>query len=100
MALHLKRITDPYFCCHCDVTRKIIMYPDFYYEDDEDRKMVEKTQIALQNPEIQQSLDSMSYHTMMREAERQLLEKTMFNRKLATDVVLKDLKEGGSTDAK
>lgn len=111
MALHLKRITDPYFCCHCDITRKIIMYPDFYYEDDEDgfivdynyyydRKMAEKTQIALQNPEIQQSLDSMSYHTMMREAERQLLEKTMFNRKLATDVVLKDLKEGGSTDAK
>lgn len=36
MALHLKRITDPYFCCHCDITRKLITYGDYYYEDDED----------------------------------------------------------------
>lgn len=96
MALYLKRITDPYFCCHCDITRKIIRYPDFYYEDDEDgfivdynyyydRKMAEKMETALKNPEIQYALDSMSYQTMMREAERQHLDRTMFSRKLATE---------------
>lgn len=108
MALHLKRITDPYFCCHCDVTRKIIMYPDYYYEDDEDgfivdynyyydRKLAEQRQAALQNPEIQHAMDSMSYHTMMRQAERQFLERTLFERTLATDEIKNN---GGKDNAK
>ena len=101
MALHLKRITDPYFYCHCDITRKIIAYGDYYYEDDEDgfivdynyyydRKMAEKTQAALQNPEISHALDSMSYKTMMRQAERQMLDRTLFERKLATNIAYKE----------
>lgn len=101
MALHLKRITDPYFCCHCDITRKIIAYGDYYYEDDEDgfivdynyyydRKMQEKINQALQNPEIQHAYDSISYQTMMREAERQMLDKTLFNRKIASQIAYKE----------
>lgn len=101
MALHLKRITDPYFCCHCDITRKIIAYGDYYYEDDEDgfivdynyyydRKMQEKINLALQNPEIQHAYDSMSYKTMMREAERQMLDRTLFNRKIASQIAYKE----------
>ena len=74
MALHLKRIVDPYFCCRCDITRKIIAYGDYYYEDDEDgfivdynyyydRKMAEKMEKALLDPEIQAAQDSISYQT-------------------------------------
>lgn len=101
MALHLKRITDPYFCCHCDITRKIIAYGDYYYEDDVDgfivdynyyydRKMAEKTAEALDNPEIGYALDSMTYKTQMRDAERRLLDRTLFERPLASKVVYKE----------
>ena len=104
MALHLKRITDPYFCCHCDITRKLITYGDYYYEDDEDgfivdynyyydRKMANKIDQALQNPEINYAMDSMSYKTMMRQKEREMFDKTLFNRKLATDIAFKDDEE-------
>ena len=104
MALHLKRITDPYFCCHCDITRKLLAYGDYYYEDDEDgfildynyyydKKMQEKINLALQNPEISYALDSMSYHTMMRQAERQMLDRTLFERELATKVAYKEDKK-------
>lgn len=107
MALHLKRITDPYFCCHCDITRKIIAYGDYYYEDDEDgfivdynyyydKKMAEKTMQAMKNPEISHGLDSVSYHTMMRQAERAMLDRTLFERELASKVAYK----GGSNNAK
>lgn len=101
MALHLKRITDPYFCCHCDITRKIIAYGDYYYEDDEDgfivdynyyydSKMSEKLTEALQNPEISHAMDSISYHTMMRQKERQMLDRTLFNREIASKVAFKE----------
>ena len=36
MALQLKRITWPYDCVKCDITRKLLAYGDYYYEDDED----------------------------------------------------------------
>lgn len=109
MALHLKRITDPYFCCHCDITRKLIAYGDYYYEDDEDgfivdynyyydRKMADKMALALQNPEINQALDSMTYKTMMRQKEREMLDRTLFNRKLATDIVFKDNNDNKGED--
>ena len=101
MALHLKRIVDPYFCCRCDITRKIIAYGDYYYEDDEDgfivdynyyydRKMAEKMEQALLNPEIQAAQDSISYQTQMRAAERQLLDKTLFERPLASKIAFKE----------
>lgn len=96
MALHLKRITDPYFCCHCDITRKIIKYGDYYYEDDEDgfivdynyyydKKMARKISEALLNPEIQEGLNALTYRAQLRAAERAFLDKTLFERKLATD---------------
>lgn len=107
MALHLKRITDPYFCCHCDITRKIIAYGDYYYEDDEDgfivdynyyydKKLAQKKIEALNNPEIAHGLDSISYHAMMRQAERAMLDRTLFERELATKIAYKE----DSTNAK
>lgn len=98
--LHLKRITDPYFCCKCDITNKLIAYGDYYYEDDEDgfivdynyyydRKLAEQRTKALENPEIGEALDSISYRTMMIEMERQMLDRNLFKRKLASEIVHK-----------
>ena len=52
--------------------------------------MAQKTAEALQNPEIQHALDSMSYKMQMREAERAFFDKNLFKRKIATDMVHKE----------
>lgn len=94
MALVLKRITWPYDCVKCDITRKLIAYGDYYYEDDEDgfivdaeyyyqRKMAEKYEKALLDPEILAGADAISYQTAMRQAERQLLDRGLLERPVA-----------------
>lgn len=94
MALVLKRITWPYDCVKCDLTRKLIAYGEFYYEDDEDglivdaeyyhqRKMQDKYEEAMMNPEINIGADVMGYHAAMREAERRILEQGLLNRPIA-----------------
>ena len=55
--------------------------------------MQEKINLALQNPEITHALDSMSYHTMMRQAERQMLDRTLFERKIASKIAYKEDKK-------
>lgn len=94
MALVLKRIIEPHFCVKCDITRKIIAYGEFYYEDDEDgfivdaeyyfqRKMADKYEQALQNPELLAGADSISYQTAMRQAERRMLDRGLLERPVA-----------------
>ena len=94
MALVLKRIVDPYFCVKCDITRKLIAYGEFYYEDDEDgfivdadyyyqRKMADKYEKALQNPEIYLGSDVISYHNAMRQAEINMLDHGLLDRPVA-----------------
>lgn len=91
MALELKRITDPYYCVKCGITRKLIAYGEFYYEDDEDglivdyeyhhqRKMADKYEQALQNPELQAGADAIAYQTQMRAAERRYLDRGLLDR--------------------
>lgn len=94
MALQLKRITWPYDCVKCDITRKLIAYGDFYYEDDEDglivdaeyyyqRKMQDKFEEALMNPELNVPQDVMSYKTAMLQAERKFLDRGLLDRPVA-----------------
>lgn len=94
MALVLKRITWPYDCVKCDITRKLIAYGEFYYEDDEDglivdaeyyyqRKMQEKYEEAFQNPELHAGTDAISYRTAMLQAERKLLDRGLLDRPVA-----------------
>lgn len=94
MALVLKRITWPYDCVKCDITRKLIAYGEFYYEDDEDglivdaeyyyqRKMQEKYEEAFQNPELHAGADAISYRTAMLQAERKLLDRGLLERPVA-----------------
>ena len=91
MALELKRITWPYDCVKCDITRKLIAYGEYYYEDDEDgfivdaeyyhqRKMADKYEQALQNPELYAGQDAISYQAQMRAAERKLLDRGLLER--------------------
>lgn len=94
MALVLKRITWPYDCVKCDITRKLIAYGEFYYEDDEDgfivdaeyyyqRKMQAKYEEAFANPELNIGTDVISYQTAMRQAERRLLDRGLLERPVA-----------------
>lgn len=94
MALVLKRITDPYYCVKCDITRKLLAYGDFYYEDDEDglivdaeyyyqRKMQQKYDEAFMNPELMVGQDVIAYKTMLRQKEREFLDKGLLNRPVA-----------------
>jgi hypothetical protein len=94
MALQLKRITWPYDCVKCDITRKLIAYGEYYYEDDEDglivdaeyyhqRKMADKYEEALLNPELNVPQDVMSYRIAMLEAERRHLDRGLLDRPVA-----------------
>ena len=94
MALVLKRITWPYDAVKCDITRKLLAYGDYYYEDDEDglivdadyyyrRKMEEKYEKAYQNPELNVPQDAMSYRIAMLQAERRHLDRGLLDRPVA-----------------
>ncbi len=89
MALMLKRITDPYEAVKCSITKEWIMYPDYYYEDDEDGLIVsydyyceEKKRRRLEKaePDVNRAMNSVEYRIMLKEKERQFMEKTLFER--------------------
>ena len=93
MALQLKRITWPYDCVKCDITRKLLAYWDYYYEDDEDglivcadyyynRKMQKEFEEAMMNPELNVPQDVMSYKMAMLQAERKYLDRGLLDRKV------------------
>ena len=92
MALVLKRMTDPYVCKRCSITRKIISYGEEYYEDDVDgtiidfnyyydTKFAQKVQDSMYK--VDESMDIFAYKQTMLQKERQFLNKTMFDRPLA-----------------
>lgn len=108
MALQLKRITWPYDAIKCDITRKLLAYGDFYYEDDEDgfivdadyyynRKMQEKFEKAYMNPELNIPQDAMSYKIAMLQKEREYLDRGLLDRPVAGKAYAP--KGGGSPNA-
>ena len=91
MALHLKRITWPYECFKCDVTKKILSYGDYYYEDDvdglivdaeyyHDKKMADKLEKA--QDDFRYALNPEEYRLKMRQAERDFMEMTLLDREV------------------
>jgi hypothetical protein len=91
MALELKRITHPYECVKCHITGEIIAYGDYYYEDDDDGLIVDfkyyydmKQQRKVENAyyEIERALDLKEYEQRMKDAERDFLTATLFDRNL------------------
>lgn len=91
MALILKRVTHPYECVRCCVTKKLISYGEEYYWDPNDnfivdfeyyydRKMAMKKQEAMYK--VDQAMGMLDYKQQMLEAERDFLEKTLFDREI------------------
>ncbi len=91
MALILKRITHPYECVRCSVTKKLITYGEEYYWDpiDDfvvdfeyyyDRKLAMKRDANLYK--IQNAMNALSYKQQMINAERDFLEQTLFDREI------------------
>ena len=92
MALVLKRITDPYECKKCSITGKLLAYGDEYYEDDVDGKIIDfeyyydtKLEMKIRQAEekIDEAMDRFSYQQILKQKERQFLQKTIFDRPLA-----------------
>jgi hypothetical protein len=91
MALILKRITHPYECVRCCITKKLISYGEEYYWDPNDNFIVDfnyyyDRQMAMKKQEamykVQEAMGMLDYKQQMLEAERSFLEKTMFDREI------------------
>ena len=91
MALILKRITNPYECVRCCVTRKLITYGEEYYWDPIDNFVVDfeyyyDRKLAMKREEamwkVQKAMSGLSYKQQMIAAERDFLEQTLFDREI------------------
>lgn len=91
MALILKRITWPYECVRCSVTGKLITYGEEYYWDPQDNFIVDfnyyydlqleqKRQAEMWK--VYEASDMLSYKQQMLAAEREFLNKTLFDREI------------------
>lgn len=91
--LHLKRITNFNEFLRCKVSGQIMMYGDFYYEDDEDGLIVsanyynqlkkQKQENEWDYTELNNAQDQKDYQDRLREAEMALFESEVLNRKVA-----------------
>ena len=91
MALILQRITNPYECVRCCVTRKLITYGEEYYWDPIDNFVVDfeyyyDRKLAMERErnmyKIQNAMNALSYKQQLINAERDFLEKTLFDREI------------------
>lgn len=91
MALELKRIVNPYECLKCHITGEIITYGDYYYEDDTDGLIVDfkyyydtkqERKVREAEWEIERALDIQEYTQRMKQAERDFLTATLFDRNI------------------
>ena len=89
MALILKRVTHPYECVRCCITKKLISYGEEYYWDPNDNFIVDfnyyyDRQLAMKREaaqeKVNQAMSMLSYKEQMLAAEREFLERTMFDR--------------------
>lgn len=91
MALILKRITNPYECVRCCITKKLITYGEEYYWDPIDNFVVDfeyyyDRKLAMKREEamwkINQATSGLAYKQQMLNAERDFLEKTLYDREI------------------
>lgn len=94
MALYLKRITHPYECVKCKVTGELLDYGAYYYEDDTDGFIVSfdyyqerkrERQIEQAQYKIERALSYEEHKQRMKQAEKEFLTATIFDRPMATD---------------
>ena len=92
MALILKRITNPYECVKCSITKKLISYGEEYLEDDVDGTIVDfnyyydkklNAKIQEAQPLVDAAMDRFAYQQMLIQKQRDFLDKTILDRPLA-----------------
>ena len=84
MALILKRVTHPYECVRCCITKKLISYGEEYYWDPNDNFIVDFNYYydRQQAMKMEAAQEKVQKAMSMLEAERAFLEKTMFDREI------------------
>ena len=90
--LHLKRIVYFNEFLRCKVSDQIMMYGDFYYEDDEDGLIVsakyyndlkkKRKEEQFDYTELNNAKSQKEYQDQLRQAERELFESTILDRKV------------------
>lgn len=88
--LQLKRMTVPYEVLKCSMTGKLIIYGDYYYEDDVDhviisaieykRKQQEKKNEMFDYSLLEQAQSEKEYRQIMQRAQRDYLNATILDR--------------------
>lgn len=91
--LYLKRVIMPYEALKCQISNEIITYGDYYYEDDEDgfivkasvygEELKKKKEEEFDYSKLEQAQSEKEYSDMLKEAEREFLNQTLFDRKVA-----------------
>lgn len=92
MALMLKRVTNPYECVKCSITKKLISYGEEYLEDDidgtivdfnyyYDKKINKKRQEAYDTL-VNDAMDRFAYRQSLIQKQRDFLDKTILDRPL------------------
>lgn len=90
--LHLKRVIYDYEFMKCGISGDLIGYGDFYYEDDEDGLIVKastyneimdkRKEELFDYSKLERARSEREYQQMLKRAERELLEQTLFERKI------------------
>lgn len=88
--LILRRMIEPYEVRKCDMSGELIVYGDFYYEDDEDKTIVKATVYKKKQQEardaafdytlLQQAQSDREYRDMVKRAQRDYLNATILDR--------------------
>lgn len=91
MALELKRMIHPYECLKCQATGELLVWGDYYYEDDIDGFIVgfnyyHDTKEAMKKEQashaIEYALTMEEHKQRMKQAEKEFLNMTIFDRPL------------------
>lgn len=88
--LILKRMIYPYEVLKCHMTGEMIVYGDFYYEDDEDKTIVKATaynklkkearEMSFDYSLLQKAQNQKEYNEMVKRAQRDYLNATILDR--------------------
>lgn len=93
--LHLKRVQYFTDFLKCSMTGEIIRHGDYYYEDDEDGKIIKASEYAkvkeedyLENfdyTKLNQAQSVRDYESSLKEYEREFIKQTILDRKRTRD---------------
>lgn len=89
--LVLKRMIYPYEVMKCSISKEMIIYGDFYYEDDEDKEVIVKATVynklkretrerSFDYSLLQQAQNDKEYREMVKRAQKDYLTATILDR--------------------